>query len=107
MTLVEDLFEAVSEEMSAANDGVEIGKIFHSTGLKSRGKFFAFVRRGEFVVKLPAERVAQLVSTEEGVRFEAGKGRPMKEWVVLRPADRDTVATYVEEAFIFLTTTER
>ncbi len=40
-------------------------------------------RRGGLVLKLPRARVAELVACGEGVPFTAGRGRPMKEWVVL------------------------
>jgi len=37
------------------------------------------------VLKLPAGRVDELVGAGEGVRFDANKGTPMKEWFSLDP----------------------
>jgi hypothetical protein len=97
---VQELFDAVGDRMVASDLGVERGKIMHSVGLRApTGKFFAFVRGGEMlVVKLPAARVAELISRGEGSVFDAGKGRPMREWVALRPEDEEACAGYVEEA---------
>jgi hypothetical protein len=41
--------------------------------------------RGQLVVKLPRARVDALVGAGEGVRFDANKGTPMKEWFALAP----------------------
>jgi hypothetical protein len=74
-----------------------------SEGLRTRaGRFFAFVRRGELVVKLPAAHVSELVASGEGTPFDADKGRPMREWVCLRPADESTLASYAAEASAFV-----
>jgi hypothetical protein len=41
--------------------------------------------RGRLVVKLPAPRVTELVSSGDGARFDANKGTPMREWLSLDP----------------------
>ena len=53
---------------------------FGSNALRVRGKVFAMLVRGQLVVKLPQGRVILLVSSGDGVRFDANKGIPMKEW---------------------------
>jgi len=60
------------------------GKGFGSTGLKFKGKLFAMISsKGHFVVKLPRERVEELVRARKGKQFDPGHGRPMKEWLDL------------------------
>jgi hypothetical protein len=99
---VDELFVEVSKRLVGRSLRVQPGKIFHSMGLKSGEKFFAFVRRGELVVKLPHHRVTELVASGNGWPFDAGKGRPMKEWVVLRPATRASCEAAVLEALQFI-----
>jgi len=38
----------------------------------------------------------------EGRVFDAGKGRPMREWVALTPTDETTCAEYMREARKFV-----
>ena len=47
------------------------------------GKIFAMLTRGCFVVKLPKERVDDLVDAGKGTRFDPGHGRLMKEWIAV------------------------
>jgi hypothetical protein len=100
---VKELFDTVAERLVSTDDSVRAGKIFHSEGLKSGEKFFAFVRRDELVVKLSQERVTQLIAEGTGRPFDAGKGRPMREWVVLRPINEASCASHVAEALKFRT----
>ena len=98
---MDELFAAVARKLVAASPDVEPGRILHSTGLKTRGKFFAFVARGELVVKLSAARVDELVDAG-AERFDANKGRPMREWVRLRPTDEQQCEAYASEARAFV-----
>jgi TfoX/Sxy family transcriptional regulator of competence genes len=102
MPEVDEMFEEVSDELVARRGGVERGRILHSVGVKTGGKFFAFVAKGDLVVKLPRDRVAELIANGTGRVFDAGKGRPMKEWVRLSPGDKTVCAAYAEEARSFV-----
>lgn len=63
------------------------GKGFGSGGLKVDGKLFALLSsRGQFVAKLPKQRVNDLVAQGKGERFDPGHGRLMQEWIALRGA---------------------
>jgi hypothetical protein len=99
-TEVEELFDQAAKRLR----GVERGKMLSATGLRdpAAGKFFAFTTRGMLVVKLPAERVSELIASGEGSVFDAGKGRPMREWVGLVPADENACASYMREARKFV-----
>jgi len=61
------------------------GSGFGRSALRWEKKIFAMLVRGRLVVKLPAPRVDALVSGGDGVRFDANKGTPMKEWFSLDP----------------------
>lgn len=70
---------------------VTVGKMMSSHGLKVNGKIFAMFGRGQFVVKLPREKVDELVDSGRGQRFDPGHGRLMKEWVVVAAGQADWV----------------
>jgi hypothetical protein len=60
------------------------------------------VSHGQLVLKLPAGRVAQLIASGAGGTYDAGKGRPMKEWVSLEPARQADWLDLAAEAMEFV-----
>ena len=79
------------------------GKGFGSTGqLKVDGKIFAMLVRGRLVLKLPRDRVSALVTSDDGEHFDAGKGRPMREWLALSPTSRKHWVALAREAMRFV-----
>jgi hypothetical protein len=76
---------------------------FGSHALRVRGKIFAMVVRGHLVVKLPKVRVDELVESGDGVRFDANKGTPMKEWLSLDVESALDWEPLAREALSFVT----
>lgn len=82
-------FERSSERFHADPD-VTRGTGFGSNpGLRVRDRIFAMLVSDGLVVKLPEARVDELVAAGLAVRFDAGKGRPMREWASV-PCGVDT-----------------
>lgn len=86
-----------------ATRGVTAGTGFGKTeGLRISGKIFAMLVGDELVVKLPKERVDELVDAGVAKRFDAGKGRPMKEWASIAPSASRRWRDLVDEARTFV-----
>jgi hypothetical protein len=102
MASPDDTFAAIAARWRGAAGVAEGTGFGGKPGLRVGGKIFAFLRDGELVVKLPAARCAQLVADGAAVPFDAGKGRPMREWVVFAARDLDDWAGAAEEAHAFV-----
>jgi hypothetical protein len=86
-----------------AGRGVTAGTGFgRNEGLRISGKIFAMLVGGELVVKLPKARVDELVTSGSAHRFDAGKGRPMKEWATVPASAARRWRGLVEEARTFV-----
>ena len=96
------LFESLCDEYTGVS-GVtmpEGGSGFGSNAIKINKSIFAMLVNDRLVVKLPAGRVADLISSGDGLPFDAGKGKPMKEWVGL-VGDETACRALVAEALAF------
>ncbi len=79
------------------------GKGFGSSGqLKTGGRIFAMLVRAELVLKLPRGRVDELVQSGQGTNFDAGKGKPMREWFVLSKNSKKHWLPLAQEALDFV-----
>ena len=99
-----DRFEELVGELLGA-EGVTPprgGSGFGRSALRVHGKIFAMFVRGRLVVKLPAERVTELVGAGDGVAFDANKGIPMKEWLSLDPGSPRPWLPLAREALEFV-----
>jgi TfoX/Sxy family transcriptional regulator of competence genes len=98
----EQLWEPIAKDQLAKR-GVTSGTGFGANeGLRVSGKIFAMLVRGELVVKLPKDRVDALVDADAARRFDAGKGRPMKEWASVPASASRRWRGLVEEARTFV-----
>jgi hypothetical protein len=60
------------------------GQGFGSRALRLDGKIFAMLSsKGQFVVKLPRDRVTELIRLGRGQYFDTGHDRIMKEWLAV------------------------
>jgi hypothetical protein len=104
MPNVEERFERIARNLTA-RDGVALGsgrRGFGSDALTVFGRIFAMVSGSRLVLKLPANRVAELIELGDGVPFDAGKGRPMREWVALTEQSSRRWSTLAAEACQFV-----
>ena len=97
-------FDRLVAAMSG-HEGVRVGsgrRGFGSGALTVNGRIFAMLSAGQLVVKLPSDRVRSLIASGEAAPFDAGKGRPMKEWAAIRPGMDERWLTLAEEAHAFV-----
>ena len=78
------------------------GGKFGASGLKVGGKLFAMVSKGRLVLKLPRQRVDDLVESGTGERFDPGHGRLMKQWVTIEPRHGRLWPALADEALRFV-----
>lgn len=82
--------------------GVDEGTGFGTNpGLRVGGKIFAMIVRDELVVKLPAERCAELVDDGAGTLFQIGR-RQMREWVSVGTDRQHDWPALASEALAFV-----
>ena len=79
-------------------------KRFGSSALQVNSKIFAMLSHGRFVVKLPKQRVSELISLGKGERFDPGHGRLMKEWLIAYSTSPDECLALAQEAKHFVST---
>jgi TfoX/Sxy family transcriptional regulator of competence genes len=77
-------WEALVER--AEGGAVSRGSMFGSSGLRTGRKFFALWWHDQLVLKLPPDRLQELVTAGTAQPFEPMEGRAMNGWVVVEPA---------------------
>jgi TfoX/Sxy family transcriptional regulator of competence genes len=82
--------------------GVSRGKMFGSEGLKVGKSVFAMDVKGKLIVKLSAERAAELRDAGQAEAFDPGHGRPMKQWVAIHPSSKIDWLKMSREALAFV-----
>jgi hypothetical protein len=100
-----DFFTQVSATALARPD-VATGTMMGFPCLRAAGAFFASCdhRTGDLIVKLPRERVQQLIAAGDGEPF-APAGRTFREWVLIDDRDQARWTALINEALAFVTGT--
>lgn len=75
------------------------GRRFGSNALKVNGKLFLLFTQGTIVVKLPKDRIDELVAEKAGTRFDPGHGRIMQEWLTVTSTSKALWVRLAKEAF--------
>ena len=77
-------FVPVVEAFASDQRVIYGGQGFGSRALRLDGKIFAMLSsKGQFVVKLPRDRVIELIRLGKGQYFDTGRDRTMKEWLAI------------------------
>ena len=100
MSRLHEQFDAIAAEY-LTRDGVDIGPMFGSEGLRVRGKVFAFLVKDGIIAKLPEERVAELDAGGRAARMIM-RERAMREWVHVPDDAADLWPGIIAEAFSFV-----
>ena len=95
---VTDFFHDMSAAALARPD-VVTGTMMGFPCLRVRGAFFASCdhRTGDLIVKLPRDRVEQLIRDDVGKPF-APAGRTFREWVLIDDRDETRWTDLIDEA---------
>jgi hypothetical protein len=81
---MDPLFAAIVRAFARHRGVTYGGQGFGSRAIKRDGKIFAMLSsKGQFVVKLPGHRVAELIKMGKGEYFDTGRNRVMKEWLAV------------------------
>jgi len=74
---------------------------FGRSAVRLNGKIFVMFVRGQLVLKLPEDRVDEMIAAGHGSRFDANKGTPMREWLSLDPGSDQPWLPLAREALDF------
>jgi hypothetical protein len=82
-----------------ANDPeVEVLKGRGAQGIKRGGRLFIMFMKGNLVVTLPEQRVKEIIDMGDGLPFDPGTGKPMKNRVLIPAENSDKWIEYSTEA---------
>ncbi|MHA1942582.1 MAG: hypothetical protein ACXAB2_10225 [Candidatus Hodarchaeales archaeon] len=95
----EEIFSKVKEYFLTMKDVKKQGQ-----SLKRNKKMFVMLSKGNYVVKLSEKRVKELIASGEGLPYDPGTGKYMKEWVIIPLTSEEKWMAYAQEAKEFVKT---
>ena len=99
-------FEKIRKTLLKEHDIAE-KKMFGTTALTSKGKVFAFLWKEKLVLKLPKDRVSDIIASKKGAYFDPGHGRISKEWVTITPSTQNEWINLSKEAKAFVASVKK
>ena len=101
----DQIFDALVKVFDS-DPNISQAKMFGSPGLKIKGKVFAFLMKSKLILKLPKEKVDELIAAKKGRHFghmfAPNNWKPMKEWVEVTLDDERTCLKLAQEAKDFV-----
>jgi hypothetical protein len=89
---VDDPYAQVKEHFARIH-GVTVSSGRGAQGLKSGDRMFAMFYKGDLLLRLHPQRVAELIANGEGLAFDPGTGKPMADRVLIPESkSRDWIA---------------
>ena len=97
-------YQAIADKLSR-EPGVEISTMMGSPCLRYNGNFIAmmFDKEDSLIVKVPAERVNELIAEGFGNEFNFTKKR-FKEWALIPTEFEDKFESYIHESLRYAKT---
>ena len=84
----------------AGSDTANVNSGTGAQGIKHGSKMFVMFHKGQLLVQLPPERVAELIASGEGLAHDPGTGKPMKNRVLIPDTDASTGSSCVRSRFV-------
>ena len=92
-----DIYEEIKDHFSSDRD-VTVLRGRGAQGIKLGKKLIVMFMKGDLIVKLPEERVSEIIASGDGEPYDPGTGKPMKNWVLITETRRELWIKYSEEA---------
>ena len=82
----------------ASDPDVEVLSGRGAQGIKIGGKLFVMFLKGDLLVKLPEQKVKEIIELGNGEAYDPGTGKPMKNRVLIRARNKNLWIKYSIEA---------
>lgn len=103
ITPSDERYSDIIQALAATPGVTQAEGMFRASGqLRVNNRIFAMLVNGKLVVKLPRDRVDGIIAAGEGVRFDPGHGRIMKEWLTVGMSSREDWMSLAREALAFV-----
>jgi hypothetical protein len=93
----DDVYQEVKTHFALDKD-VEVLSGSGAQGIKYGKKLFAMFTKGDLLIRLPPDRVSEVVASGDGLPYDPGTGKPMKKMVLIPVSKKDLWIEYCEEA---------